>query len=134
MGISWVRDCKKIQNTQTDETCDRVILWVDFSVGRGSAVGRAHACALARLRRFVLLSAGTLRPTIHTVMSIGGHAYGRWVRRRRALAARLIVMHNMGCFLDELGVLLRAYRRASKEVALPKGPSHIARLMRDTPL
>ena len=55
MGISWVRDCKKIQNTQTDETCDRVILWVDFSVGRGSAVGRAHACALARLRRFVLL-------------------------------------------------------------------------------
>ena len=40
------------------------------------------------------------------------------IRRRRALAARLIVMQNMGYFLDELGVLLRAFRRAPKEVAL----------------
>jgi len=125
-GISWVRDCKKLQKTRTDETCHRVILWVDFSVGRGSAVGRAHACALARLHRFVLLSAGTLCPTIRAMMSIGGHGYGRWVSRRRALAARLIVMHSMGCFLDELGVLLRAYRRASKEVALPRDrPLHV---------
>jgi len=38
--------------------------------------------------------------------------------RRRALAARLIVMQNMGYFLDELGVLLRAFQRAPKEVAL----------------
>jgi len=95
-----------------------VILWVDFSVGRGSAVGCAHACALARLHRFVLLSAGTLCPTIRAMVSIRGHAYGRWVRRRRALAARLIVMQNMGFFLDELGVLLRAFWRAPNEVAL----------------
>jgi len=79
VGISWVRDCKKIQKTQTHETCHRVILWVDFSVGRGSAVGCAHACALARLHRFVLLSAGTLCPTIRAMVSIRGHAYGRWV-------------------------------------------------------
>jgi len=118
VGIPWVRDCKKIQKTQTHETCHRVILWVDFSVGRGSAVGCAHACALARLHRFVLLSAGTLCPTIRAMVSIRGHAYGRWVRLRRALAARLIVMQNMGYFRDELGVLLRAFRRAPKEVAL----------------
>jgi len=123
VGISWVLDCKKIQKTQTHETCHRVILWVDFSVGRGSAVGCTHACALARLHRFVLLSAGTLRPTIRAMVSIRGHAYGRWVRRRRALAARLIVMRNMGYFLDELGVLLRAFRRAPKEVALLKDHS-----------
>jgi len=106
VGISWVRVCNKIQKTQNDETCDRVILWVNFSVGRGSAVGRAHACALARLHRLVILSAGTLCHTIHAVISIEGHAYSGWLSRRRALAARLIVRHNVGCFLDELGVLL----------------------------
>ena len=100
-----------------------MILWVDFSVGLGSAVGRAHACALERIHRFVFLSAGTLCPTIRAMVSIRRHAYGRWVRRRRALAARLIFMHNMGYFPDELGVLLRAYRRASVEVALLRNRS-----------
>jgi len=122
VGTSWVRDCKKVQKSQTDETCDPMILWVYFSVGRASAVGHARACAVARRHCIVLLSAGTWCLTIHAMVSVRGHACGRWVSRRRALAARLIVMHNMGFFLDELGVLLRAYRRASKGVSLLKRP------------
>ena len=52
------------------------------------------------------------------MVSIRGHSYGRWVARRRALATRLLVLHDMGYYLGELAVLLRAYRRAVREVAL----------------
>jgi len=46
------------------------------------------------------------------------HRLNRWITRRRSMANALLVGHAMGLYLADLAVLVRAYRRAQREVTL----------------
>ena len=76
-----------------------------------------HVNAAARLCLRLLLTIRTASYPVPAMVSILGHYYGRWVARLRALATRLLVLHDMGYYLGELSVLLRVYCRAVREVS-----------------
>jgi len=50
--------------------------------------------------------------------SLREHRLYRWIARRRSMANALLVGHAMGLYLADLAVLVRAYRRAQREVTL----------------
>ena len=57
-------------------------------------------------------------PATTMAESLREHRLYRWIARRRSMANALLVGHAMGLYLADLAVLVRAYRRAQREVTL----------------